>query len=360
MNLGCSKALKLLWWTRGVNTHHTTLLESLRARGVDVEVCYYHGHYGTYRLQMGWRDRDLRPWEHYISTIREARRTIKDFDERIQLVSGYSDGINWKVIGWALLHRGKWFAMCEGPSGSWKSMLVFRLFAFAVERYSVGVFPLGRQVADRFRQRGVCEEKIVPFQYATMKCPERLRRNAQTESSNCTFVFAGEFCRRKGVDILAKAWQRIHDHYPGARLVVAGGNVAKDVDMSFLAGDGVEYVGAVRQEEIYSVISRGTVMILPSRYDPWGAALVEGAAAGLAMIGSDKTGAALELIKDGTNGCLVKAGDVDSLVAAMSYYAACPELAIQHGLAARSAALVTSGENLAQRMIGFFERRVCV
>jgi len=359
------KRLKLLWWTRGPNTHHTTLVNALRTQGVDVEVCYYHGRYGADRLRLGWKDPDLKPWEHYLHSIRLARRLIHDFDERLQMVAGYSDAVNWKTILWCLVRRQPWFVVTEGTSGSWKSRPVFNLFSWLVDKYALGIFPEGRLAEFQFADAGVRKEKIVPFCYATMMPGGKVKEEGQGSERNCTFVFAGELCRRKAVDVLAKAWEKVFAEYPEVKLIVAGGSAGHDFDdvatcgfdlQAFLKGPRVEYVGAVPQERIYDVIGRGDVMLLPSRYDPWGVALVEGAAAGLAMIGSDATGAAVDLIETGSNGVLVKAGDVEALAEAMKLYAANRALAREHGRMARQIAQTTSGDVLAERMIGYLEK----
>ena len=58
---------------------------------------------------------------------------------------------------------------------------------------------------------------------------------------------------------------------------------------------------------------------------------------GLALIASDKCGAAYHLIESGTAGYIVPAGDIQSLADAMAYYCAAPEKIFLHG--ARSQAL---------------------
>ena len=56
---------------------------------------------------------------------------------------------------------------------------------------------------------------------------------------------------------------------------------------------------------------------MPSRHDGWGLVVPEGLAAGLPTIATDRTGAALDLIKPRSNGWLVRAGDPDGLSRAM-------------------------------------------
>jgi len=59
------------------------------------------------------------------------------------------------------------------------------------------------------------------------------------------------------------------------------------------------------------------VLCVPSRYDGWGLVVPEGLAAGLPVIGTDRMGAALEFVKSGVNGWLIRAGDEDALWGAM-------------------------------------------
>ena len=337
--------MKVCWWTMGPNTHQATLLAALRKMGVDVEVCYFHGKYGEYRRRMGWRDPELHPWEHYAFTIKDARRILPDFTERIQMVPSFFNWTSWKLMAWCIVHRTPWFSVTEGTRGRWMTRPLFRTFCWLANRFALCVFAEGgRKVVEQFVRGGVSPEKVAPFCYATMSPPATVR----TPHDGTTFVFAGELCERKAVDVIAAAWRRLVADFPNARLIVVGDG---DLRNAFDGLSGVEMTGAVRQEEIYNIILRGDVMLLPSRYDAWGAALAEGAMAGLAMVGSDRTGAAVELIRGGENGFVVKAGDADDLLRVMRLYAADRERACRHGAQARIAADRTSGEVLAKILV---------
>lgn len=338
--------MRICWWTPQPTTYQTTLIEALRAAGVDIEVCYFWPGYDAERLAMGWRERALSSWEHRVKGLSAARRVVPDFDERIQMVPGFFHLTGWKLILWCALKGLPWFAVTEGTRGRWTTRPLFRLFCRFVNRFAQKLFVEGgTRTCSQFAAAGVRAEKIVPFAYATMRPPADLIRE---EHDGTTFVFAGSFCARKAVDVIAAVWKRLVVEFPTARLILAGGG---DLARLFDGLANVEMAGPVPQEKIYEVIRRGDVMLLPSRYDAWGVALAEGARMGLAMIGSDRTGAADALLEDGVNGYLVKAGDADGLLRVMRLYASDQSLARRHGEAARLTSERTSGEQLAQVLV---------
>lgn len=352
--------MKLLWITRGPNTSHAALLTALRAQGVDVEVCYFEGKYDGYRRGIGWQDPPLQPWEHYARSLREIAKAVPDCRERCALVAGFARWPEWRTCLVSVLRRRPWFVMSEGTRGRWLMRPVFRLYAWLAALDARAVFALGERTMRQFAAAGVPASRLFRFRYAIMSPRDEIETEKHTE---CTFVFAGSFCDRKGFDVLAKAWRRLVMEFPDCRLLIMGGETEPLDTMSeseladFLSSERVEHVGAVRQEDVYSVIMRGDVMLLPSRYDPWGVALVEGAAAGLAMIGSDQTGAAVDLVRDGVNGYVVKAGNVDSLHQAMRRYAQEPSLARTHGANAKAAAQMATGDHLAKVMVSALSER---
>ena len=60
------------------------------------------------------------------------------------------------------------------------------------------------------------------------------------------------------------------------------------------------------------------VFALLSEREPWAVVVNEAAACGLPLVLSDRVGAAHDLLRDGENGALVAAGDVDAAAACAS------------------------------------------
>ena len=71
----------------------------------------------------------------------------------------------------------------------------------------------------------------------------------------------------------------------------------------------VEFLGFKDWNELPAAYAQGHVLCMPSRHDGWGLVVPEALAAGLPVISTDRTGAAIEFINNGTNGWIVPAGD---------------------------------------------------
>lgn len=335
--------MKLCYWTVFPNTYQTALLEALRSEGVDVVACYFRT-YDAVRAAMGWKTRPLQDWEFQVTGPREARRRIPDYDERVQSVGAFFNLTYWRILLRCIAKGLPWCVVTEGTRGRWFMRPLFALFARLADRYARHVFCIGQRAVDQFRAAGVRESKLSWFSYVTPSPPVSLPPRDQ----NLTFVFAGSLTERKAVAVMGAAFRRVHATFPDVRFLVVGDGPLRSTIEDCT---GVELAGSVSQEDVYRWIARGHVMMLVSRYDPWGVSLMEGAACAQAMIGSDQTGSARDMIEDGVNGFLVPAGDVEALAEAMTRYARNPGLAVSHGLAARRSAERTSGPVAARRMI---------
>ena len=137
--------------------------------------------------------------------------------------------------------------------------------------------------------------------------------------SDRVFLFSGSLTERKGADLLATAFARIAAKNPHAKLVIVGSGPLESSMRDSLAScsNQVEWLGFQPWSEMPVALTKGTILCLPSRYDGWGLALVEGLAAGMPAIGTDKTGSAIELLSSNEAGWLIPANDANALAQAM-------------------------------------------
>lgn len=122
-----------------------------------------------------------------------------------------------------------------------------------------------------------------------------------------TILYVGRLSPEKGVDVLVEVARDLP-----ADVVVAGSG-PEESRLRASAPSNVRFLGDVDRDELPCWYAAADVLCLPSRRDPWGMTLNEGAAAGLALVASDAAGATQELVEDGVNGYRVAAGDPGAL-----------------------------------------------
>jgi len=152
----------------------------------------------------------------------------------------------------------------------------------------------------------------------------------KTPTSERVFLFSGSLSKRKGVDLLARAFVRLAQETTNVRLKVVG---AGKLDASLAqtlqpAIDRVEFAGFTDWRDLPAAYASADVMCVPSRYDGWGLVVAEGLASGLPVIATDRMGAALEFVETGRNGWLIPARDEEAILNAMREAAALPQKGI--------------------------------
>ena len=173
-----------------------------------------------------------------------------------------------------------------------------------------------------------------------------------SNSNRRVFLYSGALIKRKGVDLLAAAFCRLAEQFRHIRLDIVGeGDLRRSLEHKLTKyHQQVEFFGFQPWDKLPYYYQQADILCVPSRYDGWGLVVPEGLATGLPIISTNFTGAALDLIEDGTNGWLIPANDEESLYQAM-YKAATlsPSELAQYSQAASDRALEHSLEHGIQR-----------
>lgn len=105
-----------------------------------------------------------------------------------------------------------------------------------------------------------------------------------------------------------------------AELVVAGGGPLEGELQAAAAraGPAVRLAGYVAPDELPELYSQADVLALVSTYEPFGVTMREGAAAGLALLCSERAGAAGDMAVAGENALVVDPADRGAIVEALS------------------------------------------
>ncbi|MDG5490131.1 glycosyltransferase [Psychroserpens sp. SPM9] len=183
-----------------------------------------------------------------------------------------------------------------------KRALTRRLASFLIERryqkhYDI-VLGSGASTQKWYLECGVKPENFYSFLYSIedVKAPN----NTPVTSETLKFLFIGQLIHRKGLDILVQALSKVK--YQNWSLDVYGegedeatiSNLVEELGLS----DQISLNGVVNNKELRTLVGQHHILILPSRFDGWGAVVNEAIASGLKVICSDTCGASILLVND--------------------------------------------------------------
>jgi glycosyltransferase involved in cell wall biosynthesis len=189
-------------------------------------------------------------------------------------------------------------------------------------RRADGVIALGERWRQVFVEEvGVPAERTIVIYNAV---PDFSSGRDLTRPSNrpLTIFFAGEIGERKGVDVLAGALAKIGAKQDWRCTIAGNGDVAPFAQTLADAGvaDRVSFPGWIGMDDIHAGMLAADIVALPSRSEALPISLIEGAAAGAAMVCTG-VGASAEINENGLTG-YVLAIEVDAFAQAFSELAA--------------------------------------
>jgi glycosyltransferase involved in cell wall biosynthesis len=248
----------------------------------------------------------------------EASKSVKDAD--LVIFNTYLFSFALPAL-WKRARSGKPWAFWGERPGSLntgrKGRLMRKILLHPLHRQPVPIWGMGQ-----FGIQGYQAEYGSQRAYHNLPYASNLQRFfdlPDRSPSDRVFLFSGRFTERKGADLIAIAFARIAAKHPNAKLILVGSGPLESSMRASLApcASQVEWLGFQPWTEMPAALAKGTILCLPSRYDGWGLALVEGLAAGMPAIGTDKTGSAVELLSDQQAGWLIPANNADALAKIM-------------------------------------------
>jgi glycosyltransferase involved in cell wall biosynthesis len=175
---------------------------------------------------------------------------------------------------------------------------------------------------------GVKQENIFDMPYAvdnhriqqvdTSFCNE-LRDKLKIDSNRKVLLYVGKLTKRKRVLDLMWAYINLIHEMSELRLpylvIVGDGECMEELKKLQLQHnlEGVRIVGFKNQTELPAYFHIADIFIIPSIAEPWGLVLNEAMCCQCAIIASDEVVAAKDLVQNGINGYIFKAGNVADL-----------------------------------------------
>ena len=148
--------------------------------------------------------------------------------------------------------------------------------------------------------------------------PNVAHLNESGSYSDCTAksaIFVGRFAKQKDVGSLLRIWALVHERFPDWCLQIYSG-YGEEQD-SFLAK--IKQMDAnIQVHEATSAIMEkyreGSILLLTSRYEPFGLVLPEAMSCGLPVVSFDCPYGPADIITDCADGFLIKLGDTNHFV----------------------------------------------
>jgi glycosyltransferase involved in cell wall biosynthesis len=131
-------------------------------------------------------------------------------------------------------------------------------------------------------------------------------------------LFCGSLTHRKGFDILVSCIDELFRNRSDIELVVIGAGALSSQAFKLRQsyGSRVQIRGFLQPQDLPQAFAVCDVLCAPSRYDGWGMVVVEGMAAGMPVISTCATGAAIDLL-DESCGWVIRPNDSFSLYKAL-------------------------------------------
>jgi glycosyltransferase involved in cell wall biosynthesis len=165
-------------------------------------------------------------------------------------------------------------------------------------------------IAGELVRHGTPRERIsvIPYAADTRRFVTDLGKR---HGSSCTFLFAGGITQRKGIKYVLEAWRRVRR--PGWRLQLLGAMPAEPGPLVPYLGE-VEVLGRVPHAEVPARMAAADVFVFPSLFEGSAVVTYEALACGLPCIVTAEAGS---VVRDGREGIIVAARDIEALAAAM-------------------------------------------
>lgn len=266
------------------------------------------------------------------------------------VVSGWSTFPSQVAIGWCRLLGVPYVLLVEShdaaPKAGWRRW-VKETVVPAVVGEAASVLVTGSLARESVTALGAAPERVRVFantidvegfgyladRVATRR--DELRAGLGLVPDDVAVVSVSRLAPEKGVDVLLRAAAG-----SGLAAIVVGDGPERGRLERLGRGLGtrVVFTGDQPLGSVVEAYVAADVFALLSWHEPWGVVVNEAAACGLPLVLSDRVGAAADLLRDGENGVLVPAGDVEAAAAALGRLGRDPGLRERMG--ARSRELV--------------------
>ncbi|NLX13074.1 MAG: glycosyltransferase [Phycisphaerales bacterium] len=297
------------------------------------------------RVALGWPDIDasapyIQPWRNQEQLAR-YHRLAREAD--IVIWPGLKHPRGLRMIVGRNLRRQINVIWAERFLGrrrrSWLEYLAMRLTVRLVNSTNMHLMTMGENADTEHRAFGATRWNMWRFGYAVRPVRDQNIDLTTAPDGQWRLLFVSGLFRHKGLDLLLRALAGPSLVQHSWRLQVVGDGPERQALASLAAELGiaakVNFAGRVGRDSIDAYYRQADILLLPSRFDGWGATVNEGMEYGLAIVTSDAVGSSYMLIEPGVNGFVFPNGSVEGLAESLEHLITKPGLCAAMRQAAR-------------------------
>ncbi len=199
-----------------------------------------------------------------------------------------------------------------------------KIDALINERYIDFMLLMGAPAIRWFRMAGWQTDKLYQFGYI-IDDKDMLEKNNSFGEGNyrdtVELIFLGQCIKRKGLDILLKALKPLLGLNWFLTIIGEGREKASLLKLANDLGisEKIKFFQGLRHKDAMRLLAGSDLLVLPSRFDGWGAVVNEALMLGVPVICSDKCGAA-DLLEESWRGSAFKSESVADLSRILEFW----------------------------------------
>ena len=323
-----SKPNNSIWfWQQMVTPHMATLAAALAERGFKVNYVA-NEILSKERTKIGWKMPELGKVKLLLATNKDAviRYALNAPEDSIHLCQGLRGNGLVSYAQRVIRKRGlRHWVMMEtiddtGWNGFFKKIFYRILFLYWHSHLS-GVLAVGQNTLDWVVARGVERSLVYPFSYFLKEPTINNLLNVSIKKNkkpSFRFIFVGQLINRKKVDLLIKAIAALKLEKIEF-WIIGGGPEEKRLRSlaNILLPKKVFWLGVIPIKKIPTVIHQADCLVLPSRFDGWGAVVQEALMVGTPAVCSDKCGSSV-IVEASKVGSVFSTNNQQALISSLS------------------------------------------
>ena len=299
-----SKLNNSVWiWQQMITPHVVALAAALAERGFEVKFVV-NEKLSKDRIKQGWEILELGKVKLLIAPNKETviRYVSNAPQNSIHLCQGLR-GNGLVSCAQSVIRKRNlrhWAMMETVDDAGWTGFvkkILYRILFLYWRNHLTGVLAIGQNTLDWFVARGMEKRFVYPFAYFLKEPSISNPLNSPIKKNMkrpFRFIYVGQLINRKKVDLLIKAIAALK--LEEIELWIVGGG-PKEKRLRALANillpKKVIWLGVLPIKKITNIIHQTDCLILPSRFDGWGAVVQEALMVGTPAVCSDKCGSSV-------------------------------------------------------------------